>query len=259
MRTARVRLPGRAEVLQLPVSTNGQAVVLGREIINVAAGDWLPPVTGAVYGVILNDRGSLDAYGERMNRPPHAKPPVAPTLYIKPANTFAGHRAIVTLPRGAAAVEVGATLAVVFAHSCTRASAANALAHVAGYAVAIDFSLPKADLYRPPIVEKCWDGSCPIGPWLVAPAAIPDPGALTIETRINGALRHTRSTSDLLRPLPTLIADITEFMSFHPGDALLIGYPLTVPTAGPGDAIAVEIAGVGRLECRLASASGDAA
>ncbi len=254
MRTARVRLPGRAEVLLLPVTTNGQAVLLGHQSINVEAGDWLPPVTGAVYGVILNDRGSIEAYGERMNRPPHVKPPAAPTLYIKPANTHAGHRAIVTLPRGAAAVEVGATLAVVFGQTCTRASAASALSHVAGYTVAIDFSLPKSDLYRPPIVEKCWDGSCPMGPWLVVPAAVADPGALTIETRINGALRHTRSTGDLLRPVPTLIADITEFMSFHPGDALLIGYPLTVPTAGAGDAIAVEIPGIGRLECRLASA-----
>lgn len=254
MRTARVRLPGRADVLVLPVADNGQAVQLGGAAISVAAGDWLPPVTGAVYGVILNDRGSSEAYGERMQQPPHGKPPVAPTLYIKPANTHAGHRTVVTLPRGAAAVEVGATLAVVFAQTCTRASVANALSHVAGYTVAIDFSIPKSDLYRPPIVEKCWDGSCPMGPWLVAPAVVADPGALTIETRINGALRHTRSTSDLLRPVPTLIADITEFMSFHAGDALLIGYPLTVPTAGAGDSIAVEIPGIGRLECRLASA-----
>ena len=33
--------------------------------------------------------------------------------------------------------------------------------------LAIDLSVPKADLYRPPVVEKCWDHSLPIGPWIV--------------------------------------------------------------------------------------------
>ena len=54
--------------------------------------------------------------------------------------------------------------------------------------------------------------------------------------------------------IPRLIADISDFMSFHAGDVLLVGYPLDVPTAGPGDAIAVEIDGIGRLECRLEQA-----
>ena len=255
MRSARVLLPGRTDPMVLPVSGNGQGVILGRGTVAVDA--WLPPVTGLVYGVILNDRTSLEHYGERMQQPPHGKPPSAPTLYIKPYNTHAGHRAAVTLPRGATAVEVGATLAIVFGATCTRASEAGALSTVAGYTVAIDLSLPKSDLYRPPIIEKCFDGSCPMGPWLVAPGAVPDSGALTIETRINGALRHTRSTGDLLRPVPRLIADISEFMSFYAGDALLIGYPLSVPTAGPGDSVAVEISGIGRLECRLSAAGSE--
>lgn len=252
MRSARVLLSGRADPVVLPVSANGQGVVVGR--VAVAVGAWLPPVTGLVYGVILNDQASLERYGERMRQPPHVKPPAAPTLYIKPYNTHAGHRSMVTLPRGSTAVEVGATLAIVFGATCTGASEASALSTVAGYTIAMDLSLPKPDLYRPPIVEKCFDGSCPMGPCLVDVDDVPDPGALTIETRINGALRQTRSTSDLLRPVPRLIADISEFMSFYAGDALLIGYPLTVPTAGPGDSIAVEIKGIGRLECRLSAA-----
>ncbi len=76
-----------------------------------------------------------------------------------------------------------------------------------------------------------------------------------MRTLVNGALKHTRSTTDLVRPIPRLIADITEFMSFYAGDVLLIGYPLTVPTAGAGDAIAVECDALGRLECRLTAAA----
>ena len=212
------------------------------------------PIAGLVYGVILNDRASLDLYGARMQQPPHGKAPAAPVLYIKPYNTHVGHGATVSLPAGADRVEIGATLGIVFGATCSRVTEAAAFDAVAGYTVVIDLSLPKADLYRPPIVEKCFDGACPIGPSMVERSAVPDPGQLEIRTSINGELCHTRSTTDLVRPIPRLIADISDFMSFHAGDVLLVGYPLDVPTAGPGDAIAVEIDGIGRLEFRLEQA-----
>ena len=73
-----------------------------------------PAVRGAVYGVILNDRDSL----ERMPGPaladasPAGQASKAPVLYIKPAGTVVGSGAVVRLPAGESAVEVGATLAV---------------------------------------------------------------------------------------------------------------------------------------------------
>ena len=216
-------------------------------------GSWLPPSDGLVYGVILNDPQSMAHYGEKLHQPPHVKPPEAPVLYIKPYNTHVGHGAVVTLPAGADAVEVGASLGVVFSASCACVTVESAPASVAGYTIAIDLSLPKDSLYRPPIVEKCFDGACPLGPWLVDRDDVPDPNALTIRTFINDKLVATRSTGDMLRPVWTLVTDISDFMSFHPGDVLLAGYPLTVPRAKPGDVIAVEIDGLGRLECRIAS------
>jgi len=53
----------------------------------IPADGWLPPHSGFVYGVILNDRASLEVYGARMSAPPHVQPPVAPVLYFKPYNT----------------------------------------------------------------------------------------------------------------------------------------------------------------------------
>lgn len=209
------------------------------------------PITGLVYGVILNDRVSLELYGARMQQPPHGKAPAAPVLYIKPYNTHVGHGATVALPAGADHVEIGATLGIVFGATCSRATEAAAFDAVAGYTVVIDLSLPKADLYRPPIAEKCFDNACPIGP-TVERSLVPDPENLEIRILVNGEQRHARSTSGLVRAIPRLIADISDFMSFFAGDVLLIGYPLDVPTAGPGAAIAAEIDGVGRLECRLA-------
>ena len=57
------------------------------------------PMTGTVYGVLLNFQAERDALGERMSLPPYQAPPRAPVLYIKPANTCAETRSIlVTWP-----------------------------------------------------------------------------------------------------------------------------------------------------------------
>jgi 5-oxopent-3-ene-1,2,5-tricarboxylate decarboxylase / 2-hydroxyhepta-2,4-diene-1,7-dioate isomerase len=255
MRTARIRLAGRTapETVRFDPRV-GSAEFTGFE--PVPAGGWLPPSTGMVYGVILNDRASLELYGGRMTKPPHVKPPVAPVLYFKPYNTHAGHQAVVELPHGVERVELGATLGVVFGATCGRAPVAAALDAVEGYTLAIDVSVPKKDLYRPPVVEKCFDHSCPLGPWLVDRADIPDPSRLVLRTMIDNETVHTRTLDDLARPVPQLIADISEFMSFYAGDVLLVGYPLTVPTAGAGGAIAVECDAIGRLECRLTAPAG---
>ncbi|HEY1228108.1 MAG TPA: fumarylacetoacetate hydrolase family protein, partial [Ramlibacter sp.] len=53
---------------------------------------------------------------------------------------------------------------------------------------------------------------------------------------------------DLLRPVPCLLAEVTEFMTLEPGDILLVGVPEDMPLARAGDTVAVEIEGVGRLE-----------
>jgi len=129
-----------------------------------------------------------------------------------------------------------------------------ALGSLAMAGKSIDLSVPKADLYRPPVVEKCWDHSLPIGPWIVDRNNVLNPGRLALRTIVNGRLVHSRTLDDLVRPILKLITDVTEFMSLHAGDVLLVGYPLNVPTAGAGDAIAVECDELGRLECRLTAA-----
>lgn len=253
MLNARVSLPGQAGPVKVHASKIGDPPLLGSEPIDLPHARWHKPIDGLVYGVILNDPASMAHYGDRMQKPPHVKPPAAPVLYIKPYNTHVGHGAVVALPPGADRVEIGACLGLVFGASCACVTIAAAAESVAGYTIAIDLSLPKSDLYRPPIIEKCFDGSCPMGPWVVDRSDIPDPNALLIRTFVNDVLVAERNTSDMLRPAWKLVSDVCDFMSLHPGDVLLTGYPLTAPTAGPGDRIAVEIDGLGRLECRIAA------
>ena len=60
--------------------------------------------------------------------------------------------------------------------------------------------------------------------------------------------RNLRFADKLIRSVPQLIADVSEFMSLAAGDILLVGVPENPPTAGPGDRVAIEIDGLGRLE-----------
>src|SRR6185436_4644217 len=115
---------GHAEPICLRLDSTRGAGFAGFEAI--PADGWLPPNSGLVYGVILNDRASIEAYGERMTKPPHVKPPVAPVLYFKPYNTHVGHQSVVVLPADASQVEIGATVGIVFGATCSRASAESA-------------------------------------------------------------------------------------------------------------------------------------
>jgi 5-oxopent-3-ene-1,2,5-tricarboxylate decarboxylase/2-hydroxyhepta-2,4-diene-1,7-dioate isomerase len=65
-------------------------------------------------------------------------------------------------------------------------------------------------------------------------------------------LRARRSLRGLVRGIPRLIADVTEFLTLYPGDVLLGGIPVRNPSARPGDSVAVEIPGIGRLDAQIA-------
>lgn len=209
------------------------------------------PAGGLVYGVILNDRESYERMGPALAEPPYMGAPRAPAMFVKPYNTQVGDGSTVRLPTGATALAIGGQLGLAVGRSVSRLEPATALASLAGYLPVIDLSIPHANVYRPAIREKCFDGACPMGARLTPVAAVADPAQLTIRTFINGRLAAERRLDDLLRPLPRLLADVTEFMTLLPGDVLLAGAPLELPLAVAGDRVAVEISGVGRVECLI--------
>ena len=200
-----------------------------------------------VVGALLNFRGAWAVMEPAMREAPHHRPPVHPVLYIKPANTWARPGEAVRLPADVPEVEVGATLGLVMGRAASRLSEAEALAHVAGYAIVDDVTVPHAAVLRPPMKQKCRDGFCPIGP--VVPAAqVADPDALGIRVYVNGELKQRSDTGQLVRRTAKLIADVTEFMSLEVGDILLVGVPEGAPRVRAGDRVAIEIDGLGRLE-----------
>ena len=203
--------------------------------------------TGTLFGVALNYRGLLESRLEEFQQPPYQKPPVKPVLFIKTPNTRNGHGQPVVYPQGVERLQPGPALGVVIGKSASRVNAADALAHVAGYVIVNEFSLPEESYYRPAVKAKCRDGFCPIGPELVPAADVQDPHALTLKLFVNGQLRQENSTANLVRDIPRLIEEISEFMTLHEGDVLITGTPEGRVDVQPGDLVEVEITGLGRL------------
>lgn len=205
-------------------------------------------LSGTVYGALLNHRTALEALGAAVNQPPYNGPPQAPVLYIKPRNTLASHGAPIAVPQGATELEIGASLGLVIGRPCCNLAPHQALEHVAGYLIVNDVSVPHLPYYRPSIAAKARDGFCPLSERVVPRCSIADPAALTVRVFIDGELKHTSDTSQLVRPVARLLAEVTEFMTLLPGDILAVGVAAPAPRVRAGQRARIEIEGLGRLE-----------
>ena len=210
----------------------------------------VPPyrLSGTVYGALLNHETSLQDLGDAIERPPYNGAPKAPVLYIKPRNTLAVDGEPIVVPPGVTELEIGASVGVVIGRPSCRLSAEHALEHVAGFLIVSDVSVPHRPYYRPSIPCKARDGFCPLGPRVAPRAAVPNPDALTIRVYVDGELKQTTTTSQLVRPVARLLADVTDFMTLSPGDVLAVGVASPAPRVRAGQRVCVEIDGLGRLE-----------
>ncbi|HEY4552803.1 MAG TPA: fumarylacetoacetate hydrolase family protein [Bacillaceae bacterium] len=213
-------------------------------------------VRGTIYGVLLNYRGQLEGIREQLDKPPYKEAPTAPVLYIKPANTVSENGAPIPLPPGNAELEMGAALGVVIGKKAVRVKAEEAMDFIEGYTIANDVSIPHESFFRPAIKEKARDGFCPVGPALIGKDEIKHAGDLDIRVWINGELKQENNTRNLIRPIPQLIQDITEFMTLDKGDILLAGIPEGAPLARAGDFVRIEVSGIGFLENTVLSEEG---
>lgn len=211
--------------------------------------------SGVVVGALLNHAPQLALLDAVVELPPYKGAPRAPVLQVKPRNTFARHGDAVALPAGVEALEIGASLAIVIGRTACRVAAAEALAFVAGYTLAIDISVPVDSHYRPAVRHRACDGFCPLGPAVVAAPRMPQPDALAVDIAIDGALVQRTTTGERIRGVAQLLADVSAFMSLQPGDVLLLGAAANAPLARAGQQVAVTIAGLGTLRIHLVAAA----
>ena len=195
---------------------------------------WSP--TGTVYGTLLNFRREWDLWSARMTQDPHKAAPKAPVLYVKTANTFCPAGQDLVLQDGVSEVDIGATLGLVI----------GAQAQVVGAVLLNDWTVPHTSYYRPPVKFRNRDGFLAL-PQQMTAGQVQDWAALQIAVRRNGELVQTVQLSELMRDLPTLLADVGEFMTLQPGDVLMVGTDCLSdgrrPRAKAGDKVEISATG----------------
>ncbi len=124
----------------------------------------------------------------------------------------------------------------------------EALDHVAGWTLVVDLFVPHDDVYRPNVRLRALDGSCLVGPAVAPRDALRDPDALTIDVQVGDAAPRQITTAGMRRNVATLIQDVSEFMTLHPGDVLMLGARHAMPRVAAGQRLRVHADGLGTLE-----------
>jgi 2-keto-4-pentenoate hydratase/2-oxohepta-3-ene-1,7-dioic acid hydratase in catechol pathway len=183
------------------------------------------------------------------------EPPAAPLLFGKFTNTLIGPGEAIVLPPEATHVDAEAELCVEIGTPGHRIPEARALEHVRGYRCANDLSARNIQYTESQWTRaKGFDTFCPLGDRLVPVSELGDGSGLRVVQRLNGEVLQDGSTSDLIFPVPYLVAYISNVFSLEPGDLILTGTPPGVGWArdpkvalADGDTVEVEVEGIGVL------------
>jgi 2-keto-4-pentenoate hydratase/2-oxohepta-3-ene-1,7-dioic acid hydratase in catechol pathway len=171
--------------------------------------------------------------------------PDEPMLFLKPSTSVAGPGDPIPLLPISHRVDYEGELAVVIGRIARNVRAEEAFRYILGYTCGNDVTLrdlqKKDDQWAR---AKGFDGSCPLGPWIETDL---DPNDVHLETRLNGEIRQSATTSDMVFGVATIIEFVTEFMTLLPGDVILTGTPEGVGRLEPVDRVEVEIDGIGVL------------
>jgi 5-carboxymethyl-2-hydroxymuconate isomerase len=182
-------------------------------------------------------------------------PPEAPTLFAKAPNSVIGPDEPIVVPPHVQQPDYEGELAVVIGRTARDVSPADALEYVAGLTIAHDVSARDHQFTTGQFTwSKSFDTFCPLGPEVVSLDEVDLPSGLPLETRVNGEVVQSASTSELLFDVPTLVAWISQGLTLDPGDVILTGTPGGVGMARDpqrwlqdGDVVEISIGGLGTL------------
>ena len=158
-------------------------------------------------------------------------------------------------------------LAAVIGRAAKDVPLDKALDYVAGYTIANDLSA--RDMGRRPhvpdtapfkydwVAHKNFDGSCPLGPWIVPSRDIPDPQKLGLKLWVNDVIKQDSNSGQMIFTLAEQIAHLSSRITLQPGDVILTGTPAGVGAARPeflkaGDVVKLWIENIGTLSNRMA-------
>lgn len=116
--------------------------------------------------------------------------------------------------------------------------------HVFGYACLIDMVVRGKEER---VMRKSYDSFCPFGPWVVTADEVPEPGTLETRLWVNGELRQSANTRDLIVEIPGMIELASSVATLEPGDIIATGTPEGVGPVRAGDQVRIAIDRVGEM------------
>jgi 2-keto-4-pentenoate hydratase/2-oxohepta-3-ene-1,7-dioic acid hydratase in catechol pathway len=178
-----------------------------------------------------------------------------PALFARFAGSQVGHLQPLVKPRVSDEFDYEGELAVIIGKAGRYIPADHALEYVAGYSCYNEGSVRDWQRHTSQyLAGKTFAGTGAFGPWLVTADEVPDPSALTLETRLNGEVVQHTTTDLMITSVPEQIAYISTILPLLPGDVIVSGTPGGVGVKRspqlfmrPGDVVEVEISRIGVL------------
>jgi 2-keto-4-pentenoate hydratase/2-oxohepta-3-ene-1,7-dioic acid hydratase in catechol pathway len=223
----------------------------------------------AIYCAGANYADHAAAMAAREGNPPPPDPHQQgqkPFHFLKAARTIADPGATIKISGYSKAMDWEIELAAVIGRPAKDVPKEKALAFVAGYMASNDLSARDRG-FRPNVnptspfkmdwtKHKTFEGSCPIGPWIVPASDIADPQQLGLKLWVNGELKQDSNTEKMLFTLAEQIEQLSVNMTLYPGDLILTGTPSgTGAESGTflkaGDVVKIWIEKIGEIENRM--------
>ena len=153
--------------------------------------------------------------------------PEEPVLFFKASSAFCGPNDDLILPRGGDKTDWEVELAFVIGKRASYVEEADALDHLAGYALHNDYSERAFQLERSGqwVKGKSCDTFAPFGPFLATPDEISNINDLKMWLKVNGETMQNSNTSNLHYKIPFLLSYVSQFMTLLPGDVISTGTP----------------------------------
>jgi 2-keto-4-pentenoate hydratase/2-oxohepta-3-ene-1,7-dioic acid hydratase in catechol pathway len=188
-----------------------------------------------------------------------AEVPQHPVYFTKPSTTVVGPGADIVYHPATQELDYEVELAAVIGTAGRDIPREDALGYVFGYTIVNDVTA--RDLQKRHgqwFKGKSLDSFCPMGPALVTADEIPDPQKLAIQLRVNGRVRQSSNTAQMIFPVARCIEVLSIGMTLEPGDLIATGTPAGVGSATGellkiGDRIEAEVEGIGVLANMVAA------
>jgi len=185
-----------------------------------------------------------------LNYRPHAaelniKLPELPLLFLKPSTSVIGPGDNIVLPPNPERIDYEGELGVVIGKTARNVAEADYADYILGYTCFNDVSDRVAQVKDGQWTRaKGYDTFAPTGPCISTGIS---PFNLKIETLVNGEIKQSGNTGDLIFGIPKLISFISGIMTLLPGDVIATGTPDGIGPLQAGDTVEIVIEGIGTL------------